>query len=187
VRPFLPTLSVGFTAGGFGGGSNLVSPRFGKFGTRSDFDVFAFWSLQNLGVGNLAAQRERRGAVGGARARRGPVIDQVNREVADAYALSAARRGEVEVAGRRVQRMQEGFDQDLRAARNQAARPIELLNSVNLLRAAREDLVRAIVGYDEAQFQLFVALGQPPTTTPEQLLLSSGATSAGRCLADPSR
>jgi len=158
----VPLLSVGYSAGGFGGGSNLVSPRFGKFDTRSDFEVFAYWSLQNLGFGNRAIQRERRGEVGEAVALRGRVIDQVNREVADAYALSAARRQEVEVDARRVQRMTEGFDEDYRRARNQAGRPIELLNSLNLLRTAREDLVRAIVGFDQAQFQLYVALGQPP-------------------------
>ncbi|HKB36905.1 MAG TPA: TolC family protein [Gemmataceae bacterium] len=187
VRPFVPLLSVGYSAGGFGGGSNQVSPRFGNFNTRSDFDVFAFWSLQNLGFGNLAIQRERRGEVGEAQAVWARVVNEINREVADAYALSAARRREADLAARRVRTMEEGFDLDLRRARNLAGRPIELLNSLNLLRAAREDLVRAIIGYDQAQFQLFVSLGQPPTTTPEQLLLSSGATSAGRCLADPSR
>jgi len=183
----VPLLSVGYSAGGFGGGSNQVSPRFGNFSTRSDFDVFAFWSLQNLGFGNLAIQRERRGEVGEAQAVWARVVNEINREVADAYALSAARRREADLAARRVRTMEEGFDLDLRRARNLAGRPIELLNSLNLLRAAREDLVRAIIGYDQAQFQLFVSLGQPPTTTPEQLLLSSGATSAGRCLADPSR
>jgi outer membrane protein TolC len=162
VRPFVPLLSVGYSAGGFGGGSNQVSPRFGKFDTRSDFDVFAYWSLRNLGFGNLAIQRERRGEVGEAEAERARVLNQVNREVADAYSLSAARRQQVDVAARRVRRMEEGFALDLRAARNNAARPIELLNSLNLLRSAREDLARAIVGYDQAQFQLFVSLGQPP-------------------------
>jgi outer membrane protein TolC len=164
VRPFVPILSVGYSAGGFGGGSDRVSPRFGNGGTRSDFDVFAVWSLENLGLGNLAIQRERRGEVGEAEAELARVINRVNREVADAQARSLSWRQQVDVAARRVQTMEEGFDLDYRRARNpvQGARPIELLNSLNLLRAAREDLVRAIVGYDQAQFRLFVSLGQPP-------------------------
>ena len=41
--------------------------------------------------------------------------------------------------------------------------PIELLDSLQRLVAARQAIVAAVIGYDEAQFQLFVALGQPPT------------------------
>jgi hypothetical protein len=42
------------------------------------------------------------------------------------------------------------------------ARPIEVLQSARLLAAARQALLLAIIRYDEAQFRLFVALGQPP-------------------------
>src|SRR5262249_50471982 len=178
VRPFVPVLSVGYSAGGFGGGSNQVSPRFGRFDTRSDFDVIAYWSLENLGFGNRAIQRERRGEVSEAEAMWARVVNQVNREVADAYARSAARRQEVDIAARRVRTMEEGFDLDYRRTRNLAGRPIELLNSLNLLRAAREDLVRAIVGYDQAQFQLYVSLGHPPGPALGPPLMPS-ATSRG--------
>ena len=41
VLPFSPTVIIGFSAGGFGGGSNLVRPVFGGFGGRSDFDAVA--------------------------------------------------------------------------------------------------------------------------------------------------
>ena len=63
VRPWLPTLSVGFSGGGFGGGSNRqdlgVSSFYQATGTRTDFDVFAFWQLQNMGVGNRSLRQER--------------------------------------------------------------------------------------------------------------------------------
>ena len=55
--PFSPTFYIGYSAGGFGGGSNLVRPLFGGFGGRTDFDVIAYWTLQNLGVGNVALIR----------------------------------------------------------------------------------------------------------------------------------
>ncbi len=48
TRPWLPTISVGFSAGDFGGGSNFTNPTFGNFGARTDFDVIAFWTAQNL-------------------------------------------------------------------------------------------------------------------------------------------
>ena len=41
--------------------------------------------------------------------------------------------------------------------------PIELLDNLTRAISARQAIVTAIVGYDQAQFQLLVALGQPPT------------------------
>src|SRR5262249_32632643 len=77
LRPLLPTLSVGFSAGACGGGSNLtaagitqpggsvqVSPWFGRFDGRTDFDIFAVWSLQNGGAGNRASTRKAEAVVG---------------------------------------------------------------------------------------------------------------------------
>lgn len=163
VRPLVPLLSVGFSAGDFGGGSNLVTPRFGNFDGRTDFDVLAVWTLQNLGVGNLAIQRERRAELNEAQAEQVRVIDLVGREVAEAQAQSLARRREVDVARARAKTAQEGFRLDLIRTRNIQGLPIEVLNNLRLLTAARLDLVRALIGYNEAQFRLFVALGQPPT------------------------
>src|SRR5262249_39499269 len=68
--PFSPNLTLGYSAGDFGGGSNLVSQgikqadgtilqqhRFGNFDDRQDVDAVVFWSLRNLGVGNVALVR----------------------------------------------------------------------------------------------------------------------------------
>jgi outer membrane protein TolC len=163
VRPLVPLISVGYSAGNFGGGSNQVEPRFGRFDGRTDFDAWAVWSLANFGLGNVAVQRERRAEVGQAEAERVRVIDRVRREVAEAYALVAARRRQAETARRKVATAEEGVRLDLRRARNVEGRPIEVLNSLRLLNAARQELIRATVGYNQAQFQLFAALGQPPT------------------------
>ena len=85
VLPFSPTVLVGFSAGGFGGGSNLVTPVFGGFGGRTDFDAVTYWTLQNMGVGNLAMIR---GAGAGLRdealLEEIAVMDRVRAEVAQA-------------------------------------------------------------------------------------------------------
>jgi outer membrane protein TolC len=164
ARPWLPLLTVAFSAGEFGGGSNLADSRFDHFSGRTDFDALAVWSLQNLGLGNLALQRRWRAQVGITEEELVRIIDQIRREVADAYALSAARLRQVEVARREVERAQRAFREDLQSSRNLAGlKPIETLRSLTLLASARQALVAARVGYDQAQFQLFVALGQPPT------------------------
>jgi outer membrane protein TolC len=162
VRPFLPVLSAGYSAGGFGGGSNLTDTNFGHFSARSDFDVFAVWSFENLGFGNLARARARQAAVGQAQAELVRAADRVGREVADSRAESAARAGQLEQARRRLRTAGDGYREDLRRIRNLLGRPIELLDSANLLARARQDFVASLVGYDQAQFRLFVALGRPP-------------------------
>ena len=63
-RPLLPTLWLGFSGGVFGGGSNLVPPLVGNFAGRTDFDVRVYWTLMNLGAGNLALIKERHAQIG---------------------------------------------------------------------------------------------------------------------------
>jgi outer membrane protein TolC len=161
-RPLLPLLSIGYSAGQFGGGSDLADSRFGHFSGRTDFDAYAVWSLENFGVGNWARQRRRRAQVGEAEAERTRTIDRVRREVAEALALSSAHLEEVNTARRRVQTASQSFQADLVRAKNLEGQLIEVLDSVNSLDTARQDLIRALTGYDVAQFQMFVAMGRPP-------------------------
>ncbi len=115
ARPFLPTLSVGYSNGGFGGGSNLVASSFGNLGNRSDLDIFAFWTWQNLGLGNLALQKRRRTEIQQAEEDRVLTINQIRDEVAEAVAQASARRREWSVAQRQLQLARDGFQRDLHA------------------------------------------------------------------------
>jgi outer membrane protein TolC len=162
VRPLLPVLAVGFSAGGFGGGGSQADTSFGHWSSRTDFDVIAYWTLQNFGLGNLAQQRDRRAKVGEAIAERARLIDSVRQEVAEAYTLSATRQQQMEVALLRMQTAQRAFQQDLTRARNLQGRPIEVLDSAKQLSTARQDYLRALTGFNRAQIQLFVSLGNPP-------------------------
>lgn len=61
-RPFLPTLFAGYSLSAFGGGGDQTAPAFGRIFSRQDVDVMAIWTLQGLGLGNLAIQRNVAGA-----------------------------------------------------------------------------------------------------------------------------
>jgi len=61
-----------------------------------------------------------------------------------------------------VRRIQEGFEEDLRRTCNRVGLPIEVLDSLRLLDRSRNAYLDAIVEYNRAQFELYVALGQPP-------------------------
>ena len=163
TRAWLPTISVGFSAGSFGGGSNLVDPAFGRFAGRSDFDVLAYWSAQNFGVGNVARWRQRRAEANEAIAERVRMLNRVRSEVAEAFAGSAAQRQAIAISERRLAEAESGFVEEFNRIRGGEGLPIELLDNFTRLVAARQAIVAAIVAYDQAQFRLFVALGQPPT------------------------
>ena len=122
-RPFLPTLSVGYSAGGFGGNGSLAPPTTAAFNSRTDLDAFAFWTLQNLGFGNLALKHRRRAEVNEAEAELFITINQVRDDVAEAYADSAARRREVDVARRQMKRAHDGFQSDVKRVRGWWAGP----------------------------------------------------------------
>jgi outer membrane protein TolC len=162
LRPLLPILWMGFSGGAFGGGSNLVTPLLGRFGGRTDFDVRAYWSLTNMGLGNMAVWRQRRAQVGVALGDQSLAINLVRREVSAALADANAAWGQVEITARQLATAQAGFREDLSRIRGTIARPIELTNSLDLLSEARQNHLRAIIDYDRAQFRLFVALGSPP-------------------------
>jgi outer membrane protein TolC len=162
VRPLLPTIAVGFSAGDFGGGSDLAGYRFSHFNSRADFDVVAFWTLQNLGIGNLALQNRARAEIGEAEAVRARAIDMVRRQVTEAVAQADTHRLQAITAKNRVASARAGFREDLLRAKNLEGHLIEVLNSFNLLTAARQDLVMALIEYSQSQFRLYVALGNTP-------------------------
>ncbi|MBY0525274.1 MAG: TolC family protein, partial [Gemmataceae bacterium] len=173
--PFSPNLIVGYSAGTFGGGSNLAAegiaqpdgtvlrqPRFDSFAGRQDFDAVVYWSLRNLGVGNVAMIRLAGSNLRSEQLREIVVLDRVRAEVASAYAATHARFAQIETSERAVQSGQRAFREDLIRTRNREGLPIEVLDSLRLSARSRYAYLDAIIDYNRAQFELYVALGQPP-------------------------
>jgi outer membrane protein TolC len=162
VRPLVPTISVGVSGGLFGGGSNLVDPAFGPLKGRTDFDALAVWNVQNIGFGNLALVRRADAVVGTAVADYELAVNLVRREVAEALAAAQAAALQIGQARAAVTTAEEGFRLEAERIRQGQGRPIEVLDSFNQLLDARQELVRAVVAFDIAQFRLFVAVGNNP-------------------------
>ena len=173
--PFSPNVILGYSAGTFGGGSNLVANgieqpngsvlqqnRFGNFGGRQDVDAIVYWSLRNLGLGNLALVRLAQSNTRSQQIREVEVLDRVGSEVATAYAKAHARFAQIATNERAVQTSESAFQQDTKRAKNNLGLPIEVLDSLRLLTRSRYAYLDAIVDYNRAQFELYVALGQPP-------------------------
>jgi outer membrane protein TolC len=171
VLPLSPTVWAGFSAGTFGGGSNLVAqgfggfqgPYFGNFAPRDDVDVILYWTAQNMGVGNFAKIRLRQSEREIANLELVRELNNVRFDVARAYAGIHARWAQIDISRDIVLTAQRGFEEDYQRIRTtERGLPIELLNNFKLLAKGRHDYLDSVVDYDEAQFSLFVALGQPP-------------------------
>jgi outer membrane protein TolC len=168
VRPWLPTISLGASTGIFGGGTNrtdlvTTNPSFARFSNRSDVDLMAFWTVENLGVGNHARQKERLAQREEAAQEQVRLLNQIRREVAAAYLQTKAALCRFDIAHRQLQTAEDGYSADLRRIRGGKGLPIEVLNSANRLVGARRNLVQSILEYNLSQFELFVAVGSRPT------------------------
>ncbi|HMF10990.1 MAG TPA: TolC family protein, partial [Gemmataceae bacterium] len=131
LLPFSPNLLAGYSAGTFGGGSNLVAEgipqangsilqqhRFGNFDDRQDFDVVLWWTLRNLGVGNVAQVRLARSNLRQDQLREVETLDRVRAEVATAYARTHARFAQIETGDRALQTSERAYQEDFTRTKN---------------------------------------------------------------------
>jgi outer membrane protein TolC len=162
ILPFSPTTMVGFSAGTFGGGSNLQADRFGNFAGRNDFDVIAYWTLQNMGIGNRAQVNVARSRLRQNDLRQLEVLNAVRLEVANAHVRAQTRFAQIATAERAVRTGIDSFQEDMVRIKNNEGLPIEVLDSLRLLGRARYEYLSSIAEYNASQFELYVALGQPP-------------------------
>jgi outer membrane protein TolC len=162
ARPWIPTIWLGYSGGVFGGGSNVVPPTLAHFGGRSDFDVRVFWTIMNLGAGNLSLQNSGYARLGEAEMQRVRLINQVRQEITSARAEALAARDQIEITRSELVSAENGLREDTERSRNNLGRPIEVLNSLTLVGGARVNVIAALLRYNQAQFRLFVALGSPP-------------------------
>lgn len=166
ARPWLPTLSVGYSYGGFGGGSNLAPSEFSPLHGRSELDVLAVWSFQNLGVGNQARVRAARSGVGTAIAGYDLIANQIRREVAEALADARAAATQIKIVESSLAAAEEGFKLEMQRIKEGQGRPIEVVDSFRQLLESRQEMLRAVIAFDIAQFRLFVAVGSNPLVGP---------------------
>ncbi len=165
LAPLSPNVILGFSVGAFGGGSDLAEragrPRFGDFDGRRDLDAAVFFTLQNLGVGNVAQLRRAESLSRQADLRLRGTMNRVGAEVAESDARARAKLAQIDLANRALLASQGAFDQDLARIRGREGLPIEAIDSLRLLARSRGEYLDAIIDYNAAQFRLYVALGRP--------------------------
>ena len=164
LRPFIPSLALRYSGGGFGGGVNSF---FGNFNGRSDADVNLYWEVQNLGFADRAIAKQRGAQQRVANLELMKVQDRVASEVVRAEKARIAASRQMEEAGRALPEAQASLNLNLANIRRGAGlpgatRPIEVLQPIQALAQARADYLDAVLAYNRAQFRLYRALGRPP-------------------------
>ena len=158
-RPAIPSLQLGFSAGGFGGGRDDF---FGDFAGRTDFDALAVWELRGMGFGNVALIRERRSQHQQAQISREDVRNTIAAEIVRSYYQARLRESQIEAARQQVEAAAEAVPLNFKGIIGGQLRAIEGLQSIDALAAAQTQYLTAIIDYDRAQFELLRALGNPP-------------------------
>ncbi|HEY2250467.1 MAG TPA: TolC family protein [Planctomycetaceae bacterium] len=156
--PLIPSVLLGIGYGGFGGGTggNLTN-----FNNSFDSVAGAFWEVRNLGFGERAIRCEARSRIQQAQWKEVTMLDQVAREVVEAHAQVQSRKVKIPIAEEGLKSASASFERNMERIQNVQGLPIEALQSIQALTAARRQYLRAVIAYNEAQFRLHRALGWP--------------------------
>jgi outer membrane protein TolC len=191
VRPFVPNLTLNYSAGGFGGSPNFVTRVPGKglgvgpdmtggdridyFDGRNDFEAGLYWRLNNLGFGNQAEIREQRALRDQAQLRLLSWQNRIMAQVVSAQEQVVRSRERVhitrtslfgpnmELSGPVFTSVRLNFER----VRGAEGRPLEVLDSIRRVFDLLDDYGLALTDYERARFRLIVALGMPPRTIVE--------------------
>ncbi len=156
--PLLPSLLLGMSYGGFGGG---VGGTIANYADRFDFEAAAYWQVRNLGFGEKSARDEAQSQHHQAQIQQVRRLDQVAREVAQAQSQVQARQRQIAIAQRGIETARDSYRRNLERIQDGQGLPIEVLQSIQALDGARREYLRTVVDYNEAQFRLQWAIGWP--------------------------
>lgn len=155
---FVPSVLLGFSTGGFGGG---LSNNLDNVESRYDFDAALTWQVRNLGFGERAVKRQASARVQQARYEQLRVMDEIALDISEAFTEVQFRQQQIGITQRAIDFAQSSYELNLARIRDGQGLPLEILQSVQALEAARRAYLEAVVGYNQSQFRLQWALGWP--------------------------
>ncbi len=156
--PFVPSVLLGFSSGGFGGG---LGNSLSNVDSRYDFDALVTWQVRNLGLGERAARRETSARIQQSKFEQLRVLDQVALEISEAYSQVEFRRRQIALTQQAIQSADKSYQANSERIRDSEGLPIEVLQAVQALETARRAYLRAVIEHNQAQFRLQWALGWP--------------------------
>lgn len=156
TAPFVPSLLLGFSTSGFGGG---VGSTLDNIDGRYDLDAVMTWEIRNLGLGEAAARRTAESRVQQAMFAKLRRMDDVARQISDALTQTRFRRERMLVTQQAIVSAENSYDRNLSRIRDGQGLPLEVLQSVQALEDAQRAYAESVAAYNVAQFQLQWAMG----------------------------
>ena len=166
LRPFIPNLNLGVSAGAFGGG---VGSDINGLDGRADIDAMLVWEVRNLGFGERAARGETSSRYRQAALRSHQIQDQIAEEVRNAWHRVRAGRQRMDISRDNVSEAVRLVEMNFERIRGLEGLPLEAIQALHAVSEARLSYLRAIVEYNKAQAALLRAIGRP---------ISNGVSSA---------
>jgi outer membrane protein TolC len=154
--PLVPSILLGFSTGGFGGG---LGNQFGDWGGRYDIDALMTWELRNMGLGEQAARRERQAQIQQAMFNKIRWMDQVAQEISEARVQVLVRREQLEVSDQAVRTASDSYMKNLERIGQGQGLPIEVLQSAQAMETSERAYLSTVSNYNRAQLQLLWAMG----------------------------
>ena len=151
--PLLPKVALNFSAGSFGGESNYS-------GGRSEYDAMIYWQFT---FGDEAHTREQRSVYRQARLERLGAVDRIASEVAQAHAHVESLGKQISSSVSAVERASRSLQLNRTRIFEKQGLPIEVLQAIQSLEITRRLALDTVIDYNQAQFRLYTALGQPPS------------------------
>ncbi len=165
TSPWLPSLLIGASYGGFGGSQgNGLDP----YNDRFDLDAGLYWEVRNLGFGEQASRRTARSRLEQSRIREVQQMDRVARQVVQAMVKVKARQRRIEITQKGIRSAKGALKRDLKRIRQGQGLPLEAIESIRALDQARREYLRAVIDYNKAQFELQWAVGWLPQESKAQ-------------------
>ena len=163
-QPFIPKLQLDYLGGVFGGGRNGY---LGNTALREDVLLQMNWELKNFGFGNAAQIRERRAELEASLAEVAEIQAVVTAEVAEAARMAAARFETLEAAQKAVVQVEELYRKLLASSfgmlgPKETYDALEPLLAIQEISKARNNYLGEVIEFNRAQFELYMAIGQPP-------------------------
>lgn len=154
--PVVPNVSLGVSGGGLGGG---VGGGIGQTDLRTDVNALVFWRWEGFGLGDRERVKARRSVVAQAEHSRTGVMDAIVAEVRQARAQVDSRRRQMAIAEEAVKSALESYELNRSRIFEKQGLPIEVLQAIQSLAAARRLHVDTVSDFNQAQFRLLTALG----------------------------
>lgn len=161
--PLIPSVSAQIFAGGLGGGRNWAT---GNFGHQEDYFVGFGWRVGPGGLFDSARQRAAKARLNSSRIGADKVRDEVVRQVVEAVSHARSLGDQIDTARRALGAAEEGLKLAQQRQEFGVGIVLENIQAQQDLTRTRNDYLKIIAEFNQAQYDLMRALGTDEKSNP---------------------